>query len=80
MSLPQALLDDLCALLRSVVAHELEACAGVRVSEETLHSIAGNAVQVMSEPIECYAEALLIVAERRRAEQERAMLAEMEGA
>jgi hypothetical protein len=80
MSLPQELLDELCSILRSVAAYELQAHCSLRLPPEVLHSIAGNAVQAMCGPLECYAEAVLVVAERRRAEQDRAVLAEMEGA
>ena len=62
MNIPQQLLDELVDIVRRVAAHELETCAGIRVDDATLQSIAGNAVQCMCAPLETFGEACILSA------------------
>ena len=62
MNVPQQLLDELVEIVKSVTRHELETCAGIRVDDATLASIAGNAVQVMCAPLETFGEDCILSA------------------
>ncbi len=62
MTLPQELLDELTSIAHDIAAHEYEAYTGKPLDEACAHSIAGNAVQVMSEPIERFGRACVISA------------------